>query len=179
MPEQILTEARLEKPLCINGEAVSDTSRDILKLAVFERHHATGNVGLGFVQGLKLKRGAVASTVAHDSHNLIVAGTNDADMLTAAAALRKEGGGIAVALDGEIKAVLPLPFAGLMSGQRMEFVNRRLKQLRYWTAELGVPEGLNVFMVLSFLALPVIPHLRLTDKGLADVDKFALTGLWA
>lgn len=179
MPEQILTEARLEKPLCINGEAVSDTSRDILKLAVFERHHAKGNVGLGFVQGLKLKRGAVASTVAHDSHNLIVAGTNDADMLTAAAALRKEGGGIAVALDGEIKAILPLPFAGLMSDQRMEFVNRRLKQLRYWTAELGVPEGLNVFMVLSFLALPVIPHLRLTDKGLADVDKFALTGLWA
>ena len=179
VPEQILTEVRLEKPLCINGEAVSDTSRDILKLAVFERHHATGNVGLGFVQGLKLKRGAVASTVAHDSHNLIVAGTNDADMLTAAAALRKEGGGIAVALDGEIKAILPLPFAGLMSGQRMEFVNRRLKQLRYWTAELGVPEGLNVFMVLSFLALPVIPHLRLTDKGLADVDKFALTGLWA
>ena len=179
VPEQILTEARLEKPLCINSEAVSDTSRDILKLAVFERHHATGNVGLGFVQGLKLKRGAVASTVAHDSHNLIVAGTNDADMLTAAAALRKEGGGIAVALDGEVKAILPLPFAGLMSGQRMEFVNRRLKQLRYWTAELGVPEGLNVFMVLSFLALPVIPHLRLTDKGLADVDKFALTGLWA
>lgn len=179
VPEQILTEARLEKPLCINGEAVSDTSRDILKLAVFERHHATGNVGLGFVQGLKLKRGAVASTVAHDSHNLIVAGTNDADMLTAAAALRKEGGGIAVALDGEIKAILPLPFAGLMSDQRMEFVNRRLKQLRYWTAELGVPEGLNVFMVLSFLALPVIPHLRLTDKGLADVDKFTLTGLWA
>ena len=133
VPEQILTEARLETPLCINGEAVSDTSRDILKLAVlavFERHHATGNVGLGFVQGLKLKRGAVASTVAHDSHNLIVAGTNDADMLTAASALRKEGGGIAVALDGEVKAILPLPFAGLMSGQRMEFVNRRLKQLR-------------------------------------------------
>ncbi len=179
VPEQILTELRLEKPLCINGEAVSDTSRDILKLAVFERHHATGNVGLGFVQGLKLKRGAIASTVAHDSHNLIVAGTNDADMLTAAAALRKEGGGIAVAADGEVKAILPLPFAGLMSDQRIEFVNRRLKQLRYWSAELGVPEGLNAFMVLSFLALPVIPHLRLTDKGLADVDKFALTGLWA
>ncbi len=179
VPEQILTETVLEKPLCINGEAVSDTSRDILKLAVFERHHATGNVGLGFVQGLKLKRGAVASTVAHDSHNLIVAGTNDADMLTAAAALRKEGGGIAVVLDGEVKAVLPLPFAGLMSGEKIENVNRRLKQLRYWTGELGVPEGLNIFMVLSFLALPVIPHLRLTDKGLADVDKFTLTGLWA
>lgn len=179
VPEQILTETVLEKPLCINGEAVSDTSRDILKLAVFERHHATGNVGLGFVQGLKLKRGAVASTVAHDSHNLIVAGTNDADMLTAAAALRKEGGGIAVVLDGEVKAILPLPFAGLMSGEKIEGVNRRLKQLRYWTGELGVPEGLNIFMVLSFLALPVIPHLRLTDKGLADVDKFTLTGLWA
>ena len=179
VPEQILTETALEKTLCINGEAVSDTSRDILKLAVFERHHATGNVGLGFVQGLKLKRGAVASTLAHDSHNLIVAGTNDADMLTAAAALRKEGGGIAVAVDGEIKAILPLPFAGLMSGEKIEFVNRRLKQLRYWTGELGVPEGLNVFMVLSFLALPVIPHLRLTDKGLVDVDKFAVTGLWA
>lgn len=179
VPEQILTELRTEKPLCVNGEAVSDTSRDILKLAVFERHHATGNVGLGFVQGLKLKRGAVASTVAHDSHNLIAAGTNDADILTAASALRKEGGGIAVALDGEVKAILPLPFAGLMSDQRMEFVNRRLKQLHYWTGELGVPEGLNIFMVLSFLALPVIPHLRLTDKGLADVDKFTLTGLWA
>ena len=179
VPEQILTELRTEKPLCINGEAVSDTSRDILKLAVFERHHATGNVGLGFVQGLRLKRGAVASTVAHDSHNLIVAGTNDADMLTAAAALRKEGGGIAIALDGEIKAILPLSFAGLMSSEKLEAVNRKLKQLHYWTGELGVPEGLNIFMVLSFLALPVIPRLRLTDKGLVDVEKFTQTGLWA
>ena len=142
---------------------------------MLERHHATGNVGLGFVQGLKLKRGAVASTVAHDSHNLIVAGTNDADMLTAAAALRKEGGGIAVALDGEIKAILPLPFAGLMSDQRMEFVNRRLKQLRYWAAELGVPDVLNVFMVLSFLALPLLPHLRLPDVGRASLANFSLT----
>ena len=179
VPEQILTELRTETPLCINGEAVSDTSRDILKLAVFERHHATGNVGLGFVQGLHLKRGAVASTVAHDSHNLIVAGTNDADMLTAAAALRKEGGGIAVAVDGEIKAILPLPFAGLMCSEKIEAVNRKIKQLYYWTGELGVPEGQNIFMALSFLALPVIPHLRLTDKGLTDVDKFTLTSLWA
>ena len=179
VPEQILTELRIETPLCINGEAVSDTSRDILKLAVFERHHATGNVGLGFVQGLHLKRGAVASTVAHDSHNLIVAGTNDADMLTAAAALRKEGGGIAVAVDGEIKAILPLPFVGLMCGEKIEAVNRKIKQLYYWTGELGVPEGQNIFMALSFLALPVIPHLRLTDKGLTDVDKFTLTCLWA
>ena len=179
VPEQILTELRTETPLCINGEAVSDTSRDILKLTVFERHHATGNVGLGFVQGLHLKRGAVASTVAHDSHNLIVAGTNDADMLTAAAALRKEGGGIAVAVDGEIKAILPLPFAGLMCVEKIEAVNRKIKQLYYWTGELGVPEGQNIFMALSFLALPVIPHLRLTDKGLTDVDKFTLTGLWA
>ncbi len=179
VPEQILTAQRTETPLCINGEAVSDTSRDILKLAVFERHHATGNVGLGFVQGLHLKRGAVASTVTHDSHNLIVAGTNDADMLTAAAVLRKEGGGIAVAVDGEIKAILPLPFAGLMCGEKIEAVNRKIKQLYYWTGELGVPEGQNIFMTLSFLALPVIPHLRLTDKGLADVDKFTLTSLWA
>lgn len=179
LPEQILTQAALEPALCINGEAVSDTSRDILKLAVFERHHATGNVGLGFVQGLKLKRGAVASTVAHDSHNLIVAGTNDADMLTAAAALRSEGGGIAVAVDGEVKAILPLPYAGLMSDKKMEFVNRRLKQLRYWAGELGVPEHSNVFMSLAFLALPVIPALRLTDKGLVDVNRFTFTDLWA
>ena len=125
-----------------------------------------------------MRRGALASTVAHDSHNLIVVGVDDQDMLTAAVALQEAGGGLAVVADGEVKAMLPLPLAGLMSDQNTEFVQRKLQQLNFWTAELGVPENVNAFNCLSFLALPVIPSLRLSDKGLVDVGKFAIVDLW-
>lgn len=178
VPEQILTELRFREPLIQNGLVVSDTERDIVKLAVWERHGVNGNVGVGLVQGFGLKRGALASTVAHDSHNLIVAGVNDEDMLAAAVALQQVGGGLAVVVDGEVKALLPLPLAGLMSDQNTEFVQHKLQQLNFWASELGVPENVNAFNCLSFLALPVIPSLRLSDKGLVDVDKFALVDLW-
>ncbi|WP_307760595.1 adenine deaminase [uncultured Phascolarctobacterium sp.] len=178
VPEQILTELRFREPLIQNGLVVSDTERDIVKLAVWERHGVNGNVGVGLVQGFGLKRGALASTVAHDSHNLIVAGVNDEDMLTAAVALQQVGGGLAVVVDGEVKALLPLPLGGLMSDQNTEFVQHKLQQLNFWASELGVPENVNAFNCLSFLALPVIPSLRLSDKGLVDVDKFVLVDLW-
>lgn len=178
VPEQILTEADYMLPEVQAGFVVSDTRRDILKLAVWERHGGNGNTGVGLVHGFGLKRGALASTVAHDSHNLIVVGADDRDMLAAAVALQEVGGGLAVVADGEVKALLPLPLAGLMSDQNTEFVQHKLQQLHFWAAELGVPENVNVFNCLSFLALPVIPRLRLSDKGLVDVDQFALVDLW-
>ena len=143
-----------------------------------ERHHATGNIGLGFVQGFKLQRGALASTVAHDNHNLIIVGTNDEDMLVAANALVDAGGGLVVVEGGKVRALLPLPVAGLMSACPSDEVLSQLKELQYWSREIGVPESLNAFMQLSFLALPVIPHLKLTDRGLVDVDTFAISSLW-
>ena len=178
VPEQILTEADYMLPEVQAGFVVSDTRRDILKLAVWERHGGNGNTGVGLVHGFGLKRGALASTVAHDSHNLIVVGADDRDMLAAAVALQEVGGGLAVVADGEVKALLPLPLAGLMSDQNTEFVQHKLQQLNFWTAELGVPENVNAFNCLSFLALPVIPSLRLSDKGLVDVGKFAIVDLW-
>ena len=178
VPEQILTEADYMLPEVQAGFVVSDTRRDILKLAVWERHGGNGNTGVGLVQGFGLKRGALASTVAHDSHNLIVVGADDRDLLAAAVALQEVGGGLAVVADGEVKALLPLPLAGLMSDQNTEFVQHKLQQLHFWAAELGVPENVNAFNCLSFLALPVIPRLRLSDKGLVDVDQFALVDLW-
>ena len=178
VPEQILTEADYMLPEVQAGFVVSDTRRDILKLAVWERHGGNGNTGVGLVHGFGLKRGALASTVAHDSHNLIVVGADDRDMLAAAVALQEVGGGLAVVADGEVKALLPLPLAGLMSDQNTEFVQHKLQQLHFWAAELGVPENVNAFNCLSFLALPVIPRLRLSDKGLVDVDQFALVDLW-
>ncbi|WP_455656316.1 adenine deaminase [Phascolarctobacterium sp.] len=178
VPEQILTEADYMLPEVQAGFVLSDTRRDILKLAVWERHGGNGNTGVGLVHGFGLKRGALASTVAHDSHNLIVVGADDRDMLAAAVALQEVGGGLAVVADGEVKALLPLPLAGLMSDQNTEFVQHKLQQLHFWAAELGVPENVNAFNCLSFLALPVIPRLRLSDKGLVDVDQFALVDLW-
>lgn len=178
VPEQILTETEYVQPKAEAGFVVSDTERDILKLAVWERHGSNGNTGVGLVRGFGLRRGALASTVAHDSHNLIVVGVDDQDMLTAAVALQEAGGGLAVVADGEVKAMLPLPLAGLMSDQNTEFVQHKLQQLNFWTAELGVPENVNAFNCLSFLALPVIPSLRLSDKGLVDVGKFAIVDLW-
>ncbi|WP_455653294.1 adenine deaminase [Phascolarctobacterium sp.] len=178
VPEQILTEADYMLPEVQAGFVVSDIRRDILKLAVWERHGGNGNTGVGLVHGFGLKRGALASTVAHDSHNLIVVGADDRDMLAAAVALQEVGGGLAVVADSEVKALLPLPLAGLMSDQNTEFVQHKLQQLHFWAAELGVPENVNAFNCLSFLALPVIPRLRLSDKGLVDVDQFALVDLW-
>jgi len=173
----LTTELHLE-PAVKNGEAVSDTDRDILKAAVCERHHNTGNIGLGFAYGFGLKKGAIATTVGHDSHNLSVVGTNDEDMALAVNRLREIGGGEVVVCDGEVKATVPLAIAGLMSDRDAVVVNSQIKQLDFWLRELGVPEDFSTFMILAFMSLPVIPELRLTDRGLVDVARFEHVDLW-
>lgn len=175
-PHQLVT-ASLSLPPCIDaGRYVSDVSRDILKLAVIERHRATGNIGLGFVRGFGLRAGALASTVGHDSHNLAIAGCTDADMLAAARELERVGGGQCAVLNGKVLATLPLPIAGLMSDQPAAEVIRLQRLLLQASAKLGCPHH-DPFMPLSFLPLPVIPHLKLTDLGLVDVNAFAIVPL--
>ena len=175
---QLLTTKLHLAPKVQNGEAVSDTERDILKAAVFERHHNTGNIGLGFAYGFGLKKGAIATTVGHDSHNLSVVGTNDEDMALAVNRLREIGGGEVVVCDGEVKATVPLAIAGLMSDRDAMTVNSQIKQLNFWVRELGIPEEFSTFMILAFMSLPVIPELRLTDRGLVDVVRFEHVDLW-
>lgn len=144
---------------------------DIVKLAVLERHHHTGHRGIGFLQGYGLKRGAAATSVAHDSHNLIVAGVNDADMALAAEAVRRAGGGIAVAADGQVLGILPLPIGGLMTDEDAEAVDEKLERLKATARELGVAQGIDPFMTLAFVSLPVIPQVRLNTCGLVDTEK--------
>lgn len=168
VPSQIRTKA-LKLPVKVkDNEVVSDTESDILKLAVFERHHATGNMAVGLVNGFGLRKGAIGSTIAHDSHNLIVIGENDTDMILAAKELQKIQGGIVVVCAGEILGVLPLPIAGLMSKQRVKEVEAVLSQLKKSAYELGVKKCYDPFLTLAFLSLPVIPELKLTDRGLVD-----------
>jgi adenine deaminase len=177
VPGQIVTEMDMIQPLVQNGRIKADPESDVAKLAVFERHHGSGGVGLGLVRGLGLKTGAIASTVAHDSHNLIVAGVSDSDMLLAVRTLAECGGGFVCVRDGWVLHLLPLPLAGLMSDEEPEVVATGLDHLNASARELGCPEHINPFMQLSFLSLPVIPKLRLTDKGLVNVEDFAFTQL--
>jgi adenine deaminase len=171
IPEQIVTEDLCLELTTEAGQVVSDPARDLLKMAVVERHHGTGNVGLGLVKGIGLKQGAIASSVAHDSHNLIIIGVSDDDMRFAAAAVAEMGGGQVIVADGAVRAACPLPIAGLMSDRPLEEVRDQVEALTEAAHELGctLPDPL---MTLSFLALPVIPNLKLTDKGLVDVNKF-------
>jgi adenine deaminase len=178
VPGQIVTEMDMVTPLVQDGLVMADPQADVVKLAVFERHHAGGGVGLGLVRGLGLKAGAIASTVAHDSHNLIVAGVSDSDMLLAVRALADCGGGFVCVRDGWVLNLVPLPLAGLMSDQEPEIVAASLDYLNASARELGCPENINPFMQLSFLSLPVIPRLRLTDRGLVDVEAFAPVSLY-
>jgi len=153
-----------------------DDKLDVLKMAVIERHKASGHIGLALVENYKLKQGAVASTIAHDSHNIIVIGANDTDMYTAVQELIRVGGGITMALNGEILDTLELPIAGLMSDETPEFVSEKLSKMYPEAIEkLGVNDELDPFMTLSFLALPVIPELKLTDMGLFDTRSFSFT----
>lgn len=170
VPGQILTEAIAARPTVRNGEVVSDTANDILKIAVVERHRATGNVGLGLVSGFGLRRGAIASSVSHDSHNITVVGADDESMLRSVEALISTGGGW-VAVDGRTLASLPLPIAGLLSERRVEDVVEDAENVVSAAHSLG-SELDDPFMTLSFLALPVIPELRITDRGLVDVREF-------
>lgn len=177
IPDQVLTEQRVEELPVRDGEVVADPERDILKLAVIERHRGTGNVGLGFVRGLELRRGALAESVGHDAHNLIVAGGDDVSMMTAARAVAQMGGGIAVAVGEQVLATVPLPIAGLMSDQPVETVRFQVDNLTRSARSLGtsLPDPL---MTLSFLPLEVIPALKLTDQGLVDGERFAFVPLF-
>jgi adenine deaminase len=174
---QLITEA-VELPVTVrDGMAVADPIKDLVKLAVIERHHATGNMGIGFVQGIGLKQGALASTVGHDSHNIMAIGVNDHDMELVVQTIIKQGGGLAVVCDGQVKARLVLDVAGLMSSAGAAEVAEKFSSLLKAAKEQGV-EVPDPFMLMSFLALPVIPHLKMTDLGLVDVDTFSHVSLW-
>lgn len=177
IPGQLLTEKRLLPAPSREGRLATRPEDDILKLAVVERHHGTGNVGLGLVQGFGLPRGALASSVAHDSHNIVVVGADEADMLRAVQHLVALGGGLAAVAHGQVLADLPLPIAGLMSPRPLKEVAAAYERLQAAYRDLGgdLPDP---FMVLSFLALPVIPELKLTDLGLVEVSRFRVVPLF-
>ena len=173
IPNSLVTRHLVEVvDICGEGSFQPSISADQLKLAVIERHHMTKQIGLGIVKGLGLKSGAIATTIAHDSHNLIIAGTNDEDMVIAANTIKDMQGGMVVVKQGQILASLALPIAGLISDQPYQEVNLRLKELHLALNMLGSNGHFNPFLTLSFLALPVIPELKLTDKGLFKVSKF-------
>ncbi len=173
VPGQIVTRKRYMKVRVVNGQAVPDTERDILKLIVVERHRATGNVGRGMVTGFGLKKGALASSVAHDSHNIIAVGTSDEDIMAAVREIERLQGGLVAVAGGKVLASLALPIAGLLSDEPLENVVDRLKKMEQTAGELGSKLP-SPFATLSFLALPVIPELKLTDLGLVDVSEFKL-----
>jgi len=170
--KRLVTEAKIE-----NGFAVSDTLHDIIKCLVVERHFASDNIGKGFVKGFGIKQGAIASSVAHDSHNIIVIGVDDDDIEKAIVHIRKINGGFCVVKDGEVLADLALPIAGLMSSDSLESVNKKLVRLNKASKLLGITIE-KPFLMMSFLSLPVIPELKLTDKGLVDVNKFKFIDLF-
>jgi len=179
LPDQILTR-KLSLPVKKDdqGMVISDPESDVLKIAVVERHRASGNIGLGLVKGFGLKRGALATSVAHDSHNLMVVGVTDEEMRRAIQEVEKMQGGFVVVDQKEVKASVPLPVAGLMSLETAEEVASQMEKLTQAAREIGVLLE-NPFLTLSFMALPVIPELKLTDKGLVDVAQFRIIPLEA
>lgn len=177
VPEQIITEALVMEPTVQGDEVVADVTRDMLKLAVLERHHGTGRVGLGLVHGIGLRRGALAGSVGHDAHNITVVGVDDDSMRTAVRAVAELGGGLVAACGTEVLAAVPLPLAGLMSDQALEVVRGQMDALLGTARALGSPLH-DPFMHLGFLALEVIPALKLTDQGLVDVTQFKFVPLW-
>jgi len=173
IPGQIVTRKAMEKTKVVDGAVMPDVERDILKLVVVERHKASGNIGVGLVKGFGLKKGALASSVAHDSHNIIAVGANDLDILKSIEEINRLQGGLVVCADLEILASLPLPIAGLLSPEPLNVVVSQYEKVEEAAASLGnLPPA--PFAILSFLALPVIPELRLTDLGLVDVVEFKL-----
>jgi adenine deaminase len=177
VPSQVVTEDLRLIPSMRDGQVVSDPERDLLKIAVIERHCGTGNIGLGLVHGLGLKRGAIASSVAHDSHNIVVIGATDDEMRAAVSAIADMGGGQVAVAGQVVLAACPLPIAGLMSDRPLEEVSDQIEALTRAAHTLGctLPDPL---MTMSFLALPVIPKLKLTDMGLVDVDRFDFVPLF-
>lgn len=177
IPDQIITKKLLLRPKVVAGKVVADCEKDILKLAVVERHMASGHYGLGLVKGMGLKAGALASSVAHDSHNIVVVGTNDEDMLLAVKEVGRLRGGQVAVKEGKVMASLALPIAGLMSDRPLEEVRDKIEALKKAARTLGCPLK-DPFMALSFLALPVIPELKLTDLGLVDVGQFKIVPMF-
>ncbi len=175
-PHQLLTAHLIEPSKIVDGEHRVDLSRDFLKIAVIERHRGAGNMGLGFVNGFVFDRGAIASTIGHDAHNLVVVGANDVDMLAAARTLERIGGGQCVVVDGEAIATLALPIAGLMSDKPAADLIKEQAALLAALPRIGCTLH-DPFMPLSFLPLPVIPSLKISDFGLVDVDRFEVTTL--
>lgn len=177
VPEQLMTRCMLDAPPLRDGLVCADARRDIAKLAVVERHRATGNLGLGLVRGFGLRAGALASSVAHDSHNIVVVGMSDADMWAAIKAVEELRGGLVAVKDGHVLGAVGLPIAGLMSDRPFEHVVSEVTAALAAARQLGCCAR-DPFMVLAFLALPVIPALRLTDRGLVDVERFRLVSLF-
>jgi adenine deaminase len=175
--DQLITENRVMQVKRNGDRAVADTSADVLKMSVIERHRGSGNVGLGFIQGFGLKRGAIAGTVAHDHHNLVTIGADDVSMRCAAQAAADMGGGLTVAVGETVVAKLALPVAGLMSDRPIGEVAAGYERLVAAAGELGSPLA-DPFMAMSFMALEVIPALKLTDRGLVDVEKFEVVDLF-
>ena len=178
VPDQIVTESLVDEPSTVDGLAVADPERDLAKIAVIERHLGTGRIGLGFVRGFGLKSGALASTVAHDAHNIVVVGMNDHDMARAVGRLSETGGGVVVTEGRGVRAELPLPVAGLLSTAPLEEVLERSRACVEAARNLGC-ELHSPFQTMAFLALSVIPSLKITDRGLVDVDRFELVSLEA
>ena len=176
--DQVVTESLEVEPCVVDGHVVSDPERDLVKLAVAERHLGTGRIGLGLVSGSGLGRGALASTVAHDAHNVVIVGADDDDMAFAAQRLAEVGGGIVVVDGGRVVAECPLPVAGLLSDQPLDVVVAQSRACNDAAQGLGW-RGATPFLTLAFLALSVIPSLKLTDRGLVDVDRFELVPLRA
>jgi len=174
--DQVVTESLVREPALEDGRAVSDAGRDLAKIAVVERHLATGRTGLGFVAGSGLQRGALASSVAHDAHNLVVVGMTDRDMAFAVQRLAEIGGGIVAVAEGRVLAECPLPIAGLLSDASLDEVVAQSRACNEAAHALGWT-GATPFLTLAFLALSVIPHLKITDHGLVDVDRFELVSL--
>ena len=178
VPDQIVTDALVDEPTVVDGRIEADRERDLAKIAVVERHLATGRIGLGLVRGFGLRAGALASTIAHDAHNIVVVGMSDADMHHAVLRLAELGGGIVVVGEGKVLAELPLPVAGLLSDRPLREVVDATRACVAAARELGC-EVPSPFQSLAFLALSVIPSLKITDRGLVDVDRFELVPLKA
>ncbi len=178
IPKNVTTTKVIREVTIENGIYKQDNDSDILKLAVVERHHQTGNVGLGLVEGYGLKNGAVAMTIAHDSHNLIIIGDNDQDMKIAMQEIERIQGGITLVNNGKVFESIRLEVAGLMTNTEVKVIEGKLKQMDKKAREMGVNKAVDdAFLSLAFMSLPVIPELKLTDKGLFDVTKFALVSL--
>ena len=175
--DQIITRQSVADAPVRGDVLVADPAHDLLKIAVVERHQGSGRMGVGFVRGLGLRRGAIASSVAHDSHNIIVAGAAEADLRAAVSAVAAMGGGLAAVADGCILAHLPLPIAGLMSHAPVHALSAGMDRLVDAARHLGSTLK-DPFMTLSFLALPVIPELKITDRGLVDATSFSIVPLF-